>query len=355
LEIAQPTATDFRVYPEIQSLNFSTKARDLKEFLLKSNQGFVIFQLHQSSRFEETMIFCKNNTIIQSIKSPSLETSLFLIDGSCDVLIFSNQGHIKNSIKLDSNSNQQICFLRIPPNTTYSLIVHASDVLILIASAPEGNFTSTPDTKWAQLDTGSQEEMNLSRKIEEFQARIIQEEHSRIFQTNLIRESEKVLRLEGGPILNKANIDELIETLNQEELDRVRICVHESDDSYLQEMFIALAQKTFVVPSLHTDKNESVFIVEGLATVVFFDNFGNVTSRIPLAPFGNEVGRDTYCQILAGQIHSIVVESEFVLIKETTSGPFVPTSTYFPKWAPRFPTKEVIEEYNSAYLEVKPE
>jgi cupin fold WbuC family metalloprotein len=203
------------------------------------------------------------------------------------------------------------------------------------------------------METDIKKVINLIQEFEESFAKIVEKKRGLIPNRSLIRESEKVLRLNGSNALDIAITEELIQTLNREGLDRIRICIHERDDSVLQEMFIALANNTFIVPSLHTDKNESILLLDGLATVVFFDNWGHVTSRIPLAPYGNSLGRATYCQIIAGQVHSVIVESEYVLIKETTSGPFVPRNTFFPEWAPRFSTNEEAERYNLACLRVR--
>ena len=56
---------------------------------------------------------------------------------------------------------------------------------------------------------------------------------------------------------------------------RIRICTHLNEKEGLQEMFIALSDKTYIRPHKHLNKSESLHVLEGSADVVFFDEEGN--------------------------------------------------------------------------------
>ncbi len=132
--------------------------------------------------------------------------------------------------------------------------------------------------------------------------------------------------------LGATEIEFLKDSLHRDHLDRIRICCHRTANDRLHEMLMAFTKETYVRPSLHQDKDESLLFLEGFATNFFFDDEGNVTDQVPLGPIGS--GRSFYCRVQANRYHSLLVESDHVLVKESASGPFLREYTKFPTWAP---------------------
>lgn len=110
---------------------------------------------------------------------------------------------------------------------------------------------------------------------------------------------------------------------------RIRVCYHQGIDDVVQQMLICLSGDGYVRPAKHTDKTESVLVLEGYGTYLFFDDAGKITRKIPLdheKQFFLRVPRDIF--------HAIVVESDMMVVMETAPGPFVRANTIFPSWAP---------------------
>ena len=118
---------------------------------------------------------------------------------------------------------------------------------------------------------------------------------------------------------------------------RYRLCAHQSEDS-VHEMIICLDRDTYIRPHLHLDQTESMHVVEGLAQLVFFDEQGRITSKIPLGPYGSD--RIFYHRTGESVYHTLVIESPCLVVHETTSGPHRPEKTVYASWAPEEATPE---------------
>jgi cupin fold WbuC family metalloprotein len=290
------------------------------------------------------------DTFIRPNRHLNRDESIFLLDGICDIVFFTDDGHIENVVRLESSSIEYPNFILLPANQFHSVIIRSPEALLFEATTGPFEPSITTYADWSPIETDLIGKQLFLEKIEEFiktNGRNLGHSESRGLLT---RESEKVFKLSQSFPLGFKEIQTLIETMTSENLDRVRICIHKNDDAELQEMFMVFSKNTFVTPSLHQDKDESLFVISGLATYVFFDESGNVVTRIPLGPRDNQFGRASYCRIAKGVIHALVVESDFVVVKETTSGPFVKANTIFPEWAPNSPTRKEINDLNHRYL-----
>lgn len=115
-------------------------------------------------------------------------------------------------------------------------------------------------------------------------------------------------------------------------LKRSRICLHRTSDDRIQEMVIMFARDSYVRVHRHRNKSESFHVVEGLLQVVFFDDEGRESRRVRLGPPGS--GRPCLYRLACDAWHTVLVESDWVVIHETTNGPFVPGEAEFADWAP---------------------
>ncbi len=149
----------------------------------------------------------------------------------------------------------------------------------------------------------------------------------------------------GEPVvpLGKTENDFLKARLHRDRLDRLRICSHRTTEDKLHEMLMVFSADTYIRPALHVDKEESLFFIEGFGSYFFFDADGQVTDQVFLGPLGS--GRSFYCRVPANTYHCLLVESDFILVKETTSGPFCRERTRFPAWAPDGSDKDATRKY----------
>lgn len=120
--------------------------------------------------------------------------------------------------------------------------------------------------------------------------------------------------------LRKTDLDILKKTVDDSELKRFRYCLHASDDDLVQEMLIGFRKGSVIPVHRHKGKSESFHVVQGILDVVFFNNQGKEIERIRLGdinssfPFMYRLATDRW--------HTVDIVSDYVVIHETTTGPF---------------------------------
>lgn len=127
-------------------------------------------------------------------------------------------------------------------------------------------------------------------------------------------------------------LSEIKQAAQKAPLRRARICLHHDNTDKVHEMIIAFCNDSYVRPHKHIDKSESFHVIEGKLLVVFFDEKGKVTRRIKMGPYGSGL---TFVYRLSSSLwHMVIPLSEFVIIHESTAGPFIKEEVLFPEWAP---------------------
>ncbi len=145
-------------------------------------------------------------------------------------------------------------------------------------------------------------------------------------------ESNEVLySLDSGSI-SVHDILELKKIASSNPRKRVRLCMHESPDDLLQEMFIIHEQQCYVRPHKHIKKRESIKIIEGEVDIVIFDDEGGVISIIHMGDPAS--GKVFYTRLNSSNYHTFLIRSEVLVFHEITTGPFSREETVFAEWAP---------------------
>jgi cupin fold WbuC family metalloprotein len=129
-----------------------------------------------------------------------------------------------------------------------------------------------------------------------------------------------------------ATIAELKRIAAQNPRLRSRLCTHPDPSSGLHEMLIVHHREAYVRPHKHFGKPESFHLIEGTARVVIFENDGKIKDVLEMGPYGS--GRLCYYRMPDEVFHTILITSEWLVFHETTAGPFDPSRTAFPDWAP---------------------
>lgn len=113
---------------------------------------------------------------------------------------------------------------------------------------------------------------------------------------------------------------------------RARICAHKTNDDALHEMLIAISAKSYIHPHKHLGKSESFHIVDGLVDVVVFDDQGEITEIIELGDARS--GRNFYYRLSESAFHTLLIRTDFLVVHEVTSGPFLREKTVLATFAP---------------------
>ncbi len=147
----------------------------------------------------------------------------------------------------------------------------------------------------------------------------------------LLQQSENVMVLDGHPgLVDFDAISMLKQVADASPLKRARICLHKSADESIHEMLIVLARGVYIRPHRHLRKTESFHLIEGSATVVFFDDDGSVASRFRL---DRSAGNPIIYRIDRPVFHTQIVHSDYLVFYEVTSGPWISLDTEFASWA----------------------
>ena len=113
---------------------------------------------------------------------------------------------------------------------------------------------------------------------------------------------------------------------------RARICAHRTNEDPVHEMLIAISAESYIHPHKHIQKTESFHIVEGCVDVVIFDDRGAILDVIELGDLSS--GKNFYYRLSETYYHTLLIRSEFLVMHEVTTGPFVVNEALTAPFAP---------------------
>lgn len=132
--------------------------------------------------------------------------------------------------------------------------------------------------------------------------------------------------------IGKAEVDFLKSKVHESQRQRFRVCAHSDTENKLHEMVVVYTKQTYIHPNKHINKEESLLVIEGLADFVLFNNTGQVIDVVHLGDYAS--GRQFYVRAPHSTYHSVFVRTDFLVVHETTEGPFRKESTVPAPWAP---------------------
>ena len=132
--------------------------------------------------------------------------------------------------------------------------------------------------------------------------------------------------------LDSGWIDRAKAIASKNEKKKFRTCLHFDESDDVHEMFIVHSKDTYVRPHTHIGRYESLQILEGIGTVVMFSDDGEITQVKTVGDISSPY--PFYYYMRTAMYHTILIDTDFLIFKETTQGPFNPEDTIFPVWAP---------------------
>ena len=143
--------------------------------------------------------------------------------------------------------------------------------------------------------------------------------------------------------LDELDINNLIKKVDYTEKKRIRICLHNPDDS-IHEMIVLVKKGSYIRPAKHLNKTESLHVIKGRAKAIFFSENGNIESVKLLSEFPNsffmyKMNTDIY--------HTLIVETDYFIFHEITNGPLIRADTIEAIWSPKENDNINREEYLS--------
>lgn len=145
---------------------------------------------------------------------------------------------------------------------------------------------------------------------------------------------------EGIISLDNEAVDFLKARADEAPLRRARICAHRNNDDPIHEMLIVQAYDSYIRPHKHLNKSESFHVVEGCADIIIFKENGDILKVIPLGNKGN-----FFFRLSDSLFHTIIINSPYFVIHETTNGPFNHLATQYAPFSPAMDDFEAINIY----------
>ena len=143
--------------------------------------------------------------------------------------------------------------------------------------------------------------------------------------------SDGVFRSSGAySVLTPEYVNLIKEDALANHLKRSRINFHDTDESSVHEMILCLHESTRLNVHRHINKTESFHLIEGVLAVVLFanDSTGILDTIIIRSGYSS-----CFYRLNHSIDHLVVPLSEFVIMHETTSGPFSSDLTIQPIWS----------------------
>ena len=151
-------------------------------------------------------------------------------------------------------------------------------------------------------------------------------------------------RVKGGLVLFGAHDwGALLQQAKKNNISRARVCTHMDNRSAVQEMLIVFMKDSYVRPHRHLGKSESFCVIEGELSVIFFDENGKETDRVALS--ASDPGKPFYFRGERENWHTVLIESEYAFIHETTTGPYEYDDRLLAPWAPAEGESRQIHEF----------
>jgi cupin fold WbuC family metalloprotein len=165
-----------------------------------------------------------------------------------------------------------------------------------------------------------------------------------------IVQSEEVLYASSPLVAVTAeDIAELKERAARTRRRRCRICLHPDAADKLHDMVIAHAGGTYDRPHMHAHKAETLIVLEGSATLLLFEPDGRMTGTVKLGPAGRQ-GAAPMVRVPPRQHHGLLIESEWLIICESTLGPFDAEATIPAIWSPPGDAETEVARYMAALI-----
>lgn len=304
----------------------------LKGAVKKSTRNRTRICTHKNTdeALHEMFVIYGNETYVRPNKHFGKDESVFVVEGRCDVSFFDDAGNILRKIALGDQHSGMPYYCRIPREIFHTVVIHSDELVLFEATSGPFDPDDTYYADWSP-EEGDHEGIKTFRQRlagceAEKPSRSIVDDNFEKLNDYVYSETDNISYLSPEHHLF------LADKMKKKNLDRVRICNHLNSNEHLHEMLMLFSRETFVTPSLHIDKEESLFVLEGEGRYVFFDEKGDITNVVPLSTDRKNANR--YCRVPANTYHMLIVDSPTILVKETTSGPFEKESTIFPYWAP---------------------
>lgn len=254
-----------------------------------------------------------------------IDESIHIIEGVGKYIFFNNKGKYFFDVRLGNYQSNLPFYLRIPSKINHTLIPLSKNI---VAHEVIGGFFQKTNTIFPQWSK-KEKEIDLENFLDKYSLYPVHD----IQKIKLNRISDEAFQaLDKIIYLSKSDITSLKEEMPKTKRKRIRILVHPNVESQMHEMFVVYSNNTFVMVNKHLGKDESLHILEGEATFVFFDDFGKIINVTELS--SSDKNKNFFIRVPKNIYHTIIIRSPEIVIHEATPGPFNKNDTIWAPWCP---------------------
>jgi cupin fold WbuC family metalloprotein len=280
----------------------------------------------------EMLVVYTGATFIRPNKHPGKDESLHILKGAADFVFFDDDGNVTEIVPLGDQESGKSFYVRVPADTYHSMVMR-SDKLVIheCINGPFRKEGTTVFAEWGPQEDDAEGVAKFTKKMSAEVDRILAEKPPQLLRMDRLS-NEVYNSAEAVPRIGARELEFLKKALPAATRKRVRICAHKNTGEKLQEMFIAFGKDSYLRPSKHLGKDESVNVVEGRADVAIFDENGEITEVISVGDKNS--GLPFYFRTPHEKWHGWIVRSDVFVVHETTDGPFRLDDTLGAPWTP---------------------
>ena len=325
-------------FSSISHKNLSDLATEALTLTRKRSR--VCVHTSENDRMQEMFIAFSGESYIRPSFHADKDESIHFIQGRGKYIFFDKDGSYQGDVRLGPYQSDLAFYLRVPANLIHSLVPLSAEIVAHeVCQGPfDRSTTCFPD--WAIADSDS---AGISKFNNDWSYAPV----SPLEPVRIERISEEAYQCKDRIVyLRRSDIDRLKSDVPLTRRKRIRILVHPGTDHALHEMLVVYTKATYVRPNLHLGKDESLHILEGEADFVFFDQNGVVIKVVELS--ASDPAKDFFIRVPQGVFHTIIMNSEMLVIHEATPGPFLPKETVWAPWAPIDSDLDVCERFSAS-------
>lgn len=143
--------------------------------------------------------------------------------------------------------------------------------------------------------------------------------------------------------INNQMINLLKQSAKLDPTKRARLNLHLQFSDQVQEMIIAVCQGAYIRPHRHLNITESIHMIEGDLTLVFFDTQGVVKKVIELS--GNDIQKKFYIRLACHDWHMAIPKTKYAIYHEISGGPYSNTHSEYAGWSPEESDTKGVNKY----------
>lgn len=254
-----------------------------------------------------------------------VDESFHLIEGRGKYIFFDKNGKYDFDVRLGDYNSDLPFYLRVPSDLYHTLIPLSKNIVAHEIVGGKFDRANTIFPKWSK----DQKNIDTKKFIENYSYKPV----SPLKEVSMKRISEEAIQCTDRLVyLSKKEIDYIKSEMPKTKRKRLRILVHPDVNHAMHEMFVVYSNDTFVQVNKHLGKDESLHILEGEATFVFFDDNGKIINVTELS--SRENNKNFFIRVPRNIFHTIIMRSPEIVIHETTPGPFDRNDTIWAPWCP---------------------